>query len=62
MTRKTDGPVTIEDCCRQLGETIRHLDKLAETANLADAQKYHLVCAHVQMGLDLLRQADRSEP
>lgn len=56
MTRSEDGPVTEDECGLMLEKILACLDRLAQTADAVDAQRYSLVCSHVQHGLDLLNE------
>ncbi|WP_152520604.1 hypothetical protein [Sphingobium sp. HDIP04] len=58
MTRNEQGPITETDCSRLLDQIIACLDDLAKGARVADSQRYNLVCAHLQHGLDLLTRRD----
>lgn len=56
MTRNEDGPVTEADCSIRLDKVLSCLDRLSENASTADAQRYNVVCSHLQHGLDLLNE------
>lgn len=56
MTRIEDGPVSEAECSLMLQKVLSSLDRLSETAPTADAQRYNLVCSHLQHGLDLLNE------
>ena len=56
MTRDADRPVSEEECLRQFDDLLDALEQLAKQSGAAKAQRYHLACAHVQMGRDVLTE------